>query len=164
MTTTPEDAAAMFDLPPLPASSQSAESSAQAAEAALAAELASTMESGDDVADDAPDSRTKLRVKVSWPARMQLPDGHVIELKVRDISEGGVGLVSNEHIPACTVVNFAMGVPPIAEGGRVTQVEGTIKTTYTRVQGSEILCGGTWAQVPSAGLELVNTWIKRLRG
>ena len=162
MTTTPEDAAAMFDLPPLPASSQSAESTTEAAEAALAAELASTIETGG-VAADAPDSRTKLRVKVSWPARMQLPDGHVIELKVRDISEGGVGLMSGEHIPACTVVNFAMDVPPLNEGGKMTQVEGTIKTTYTAVHGSEILCGGTWVQVPSPGLELVNMWIKRLR-
>ena len=162
MTTPPEDAAALFDLSPLPASSQSAESTAQAEEAALAAELASAIESGD-FAADAPDSRTKLRVKVSWPARMQLLDGRVIELKVRDISEGGVGLMSDEPLPACTVVNFAMGVPPLDEGGEMTQVEGTIKTTYTLVHGAEILCGGTWVQMPSAGLELVNLWIERLR-
>src|SRR4051794_32458397 len=100
MTTSPEDAAAMFDLPPPPASSQSATeaaeaaAAAEAAEAELAAELALTIESGG-VAADAPDSRTDLRVKVSWPARMQFPDGRVIELVVRDVSEGGVGLVSD---------------------------------------------------------------------
>ena len=163
-TTPPEDVAAMFDLAPLPASSQSAESTTEAteaAEAALAAELASTIESGG-VAGDAPDSRTDLRVQVSWPARMQLPDGHVIELKVRDISEGGVGLMSDEHIPARTVVNFEMGVPPLDEGGKITPVKGTIKTTYTVALGSEILCGSAW-QVPPAGLELVSLWIKRLR-
>jgi hypothetical protein len=162
MTTPPEDAAALFDLPPLPASSPLAESIAQGAEAELAAELASTIESGG-FADDAPDSRTRLRVKVSWPARMRLLDGRIIELKVRDISEGGVGLMSDEHIPACTVVNFAMDVPSLDEGGKTTQLEGTIKTTYTRDNGSEILCGGTWVQVPSTGQELVNRWIKRLR-
>jgi len=168
MTTPPDDAAALFDLPPLPASSQSAREAAaaaeaaEAAEAALAAELASTIESGG-FAADAPDSRARLRVKVSWPARMQLPGGRVIEVKVRDISEGGVGLMGNEHIPACTVVNFAMGVPPLDEGGKVTSVKGTIKTTYTAVHGSEVLCGGTWMQMPCAGLELVNRWIERLR-
>lgn len=163
-TTPPEDVAAMFDLPPLPASPQSADSTteaAEAAEAALAAELASTIESGG-VAGDAPDSRTDLRVKVSWPARMQLPDGQVIELKVRNISEGGVGLVSDEHIPAYTVVNVEMGVPPLDEGGKITPVKGTIKTTYTVANGSEILCGSTW-QGPPAGLELLSGWIKRLR-
>jgi hypothetical protein len=165
MTTPPDDAAAMFDLPPLPVQSQPAGSTAEAveaAEAALAAELASTIDA-EDVASDAPDSRRALRVKVSWRARMQLPDGRVIELKVRDISEGGVGLTSDEHIPARTVVKFAMGVPPLDTGGQVTPVKGTIKTTYTAVHGSEFLCGGTWVQVPPAGLELVSMWIKRLR-
>ena len=159
-TTPPEDVAAMFGLPPLAASSQSTTEAAEAAEAALAAELASTIESGD-FAADAPDSRTDLRVKVSWLARMQLPDGPIIELKVRDISEGGVGLMSNEHIPAYTGVSFEMDVPPLNEGGKITPVKGMLNTTYTVVHGSEIFCGGTW-QVPPAGLELVKLWIKRL--
>jgi hypothetical protein len=161
MTTSPEDAAAMFDLPPPPALSPSDKPTLEAEEAALAAELASTIESGG-VADDAPDSRTELRVKVSWPARMQLPEGRVIELKVRDISEGGVGLTSIDDIPARTVVNFAMDVPPLDEGGKLTPIEGTIKTTYTVAHGSEILCGGAWVQMPPAALELVNRWIRRL--
>ena len=166
-TTPPDDVAAMFDLPSLPASSQSTQSTTEAAEAveaaeaALAAELASTIESGG-VATDAPDSRTNGRVQVSWPARMQLPNGHVIELKVRNISEGGVGLMSEEHIPGYTVVNFEMGVPPLDEGGKITLVKGTIKTTYTVAHGLETLCGGTW-QEPPAGLELVKMWIKGLR-
>ncbi len=163
MSTPPEDVAALFDLPPLPESSRSTTEAADAAEAAaLAAELASTIEAGG-VAADAPDSRTNLRVKVSWPARMQLPNGRVIELKVRDISDSGVGLMSDEDIPACTVVDFEIGVPQPDEGGKITPVKGTIKTTYTVVQGSSILCGGTW-QAPPAGLELVNMWIRRLRG
>lgn len=162
--TSPDDVAAMFDLPPLPEATQSTAEAAdaiEAAEAALAAELASTIESGG-VAADAPDSRTDLRVNVAWPARMQLPNGRVIELEVRNISEGGVGLMSGEPIPADTVVNFEMGVPPLDEGGEVTPVKGTIKTTYTVAHGSESLCGGTW-QVPPAGLEIVNLWIKGLR-
>ncbi len=152
----------MFDLPP--ESSPSAESTteaAEAAEAALAAELAATIESGG-VATDAPDSRTDLRVNVSWPARMRLPDGRVIELTVRNISEGGVGLTSAEDIPARTVVDFEMDVPRPDDGARITPVKGTIKTNYTVVHGSEIRCGGKW-QAPPAGLELVTRWIARLR-
>ena len=163
-TTRPEDVDAMFDLPPTPEASQSTADAAdalEAAEAALAAELASTIESGG-VATDAPDSRTDPRVQVSWPARMQLPDGQVIELEVRDISQGGVGLMSDEPIPADTVVNFEMAVPPLDEGGESTPVKGTIKTTYAVAHGSEILCGATW-QAPPAGLDLVNVWIERLR-
>lgn len=162
-TTPPEDIAAMFDLAPLAEPARSAESiteAAEAAEAALAAELASTIESGG-VAGDAPDSRTDLRVDVAWPARMQLPNGRVIELKVRNISEGGVGLMSDEDIPDRTVVNFEMDVPQAHHGGKILPVGGTIKTTYTVVHGSDRLCGGTW-QVPPADLDLVNMWIQRL--
>ena len=162
-TTPPDDVAAMFDLPPLPAETQSATEAAEAAEAALAAELAAelaaTIESGG-VADDAPDSRTDLRVGVAWPARMHLPDGRAIELTVRNVSEGGVGLMSDEHIPARTVVYFEIDVPPLDEGGKITPVKGTIKTTYAVDNGSSILCGATW-QAPPAGLELVKMWIRK---
>jgi hypothetical protein len=162
MTTSPEDVAALFDLPPLPDASESTESTTEAAEAALAAELASTIESGG-FAADAPDSRTDLRVKVSWPARMRLPDGRVIGLQVRDISESGVGLTSDEDLPACTVVDFEMDVPHRDEDGEATPVTGTIKTTYTVAHGAQILCGGTW-QAPPAGVELLSMWIDWLRG
>lgn len=159
-TTPPDDVAAMFGLEPLPEAPQPSAADLEAAEAALAAELASAFESGG-VAADAPDSRTDLRVDVSWPARMQLPDGRVLELQVRNVSEGGVGLTSAKQIPSRTVVNFEMDVPPLDEGGRTTPVKGTIKTTYAVESGSRILCGGTW-QAPPAGLELVARWIKRL--
>ena len=160
-TTPPEDIDDMFDLPPLPESAQPAESTLEAAEAALAAELAATLDP-DGVAGDAPDSRTNLRVAVSWPARMRLPDGRVIDLRVRNISEGGVGLTSAEPIPAHTVVDFEMRVPPLDEGDESTTVTGTIKTTYTVAQGAEILCGSTWQAAP-VGLEFVSRWIERLR-
>jgi hypothetical protein len=166
MTTSPEDAAAMFDLPPLPASPPAARPSMEDEEAALAAalaaELESTIESGG-VAADAPDSRTDLRVRVSWTARMQLPDGRLIGLRVRDISQGGVGLASDEHMPACTVVNVELAVPPLDEGGRMALVQGTIKTTYTADHGAEFRGGATWVQLSPAGRELVNLWIERLR-
>jgi hypothetical protein len=159
-TTSADDVAAMFDLPPS-VEEPPASSTLEAEEAALAAELAATIESGG-FAADAPESRTNLRVDVSWPARMQLPDGHRIELEVRNISEGGVGLTSGQPIPAYTVVAFEMDVPPRGAGGAVTPVTGTIKTTYTVARGSQILCGGIW-QAPPAGLDLVTGWIERLR-
>jgi len=162
----PDDVAAWFDLPPPAAAQSSAEAAdaleaLDAAEAALAAELAAEIGHGG-VAADAPDSRTDLRVQVAWPARMQLQDGQVIDLQVRNISERGVGLVSAEHMPANTVVHFEMDVPPLGAGGATTLVKGVIQTTYTVARGAEILCGGTW-QVPPDDLELVNRWIQGLR-
>ena len=164
-TTPPDDVAAMFDLPPEPSQSTeeaaAALAAAEAAEAALAAEIALAMASGG-FAEDAPDSRTDHRVPVSWPARMRLPDGSIVDLHVRNVSHGGVGLTSDAHIPAYTVVDFEMGAPPLDGGGAAMPVKGTIKTTYTVVQGGKVLCGGTW-QAPPVGMELVRTWIRRLR-
>lgn len=168
-STPPEVVAAMFDLDlePPPATTASDEAAAEAAaameaaEAALAAEIAATLESGG-FAVDAPESRIDLRVAVSWPARMRLPGGRVIEVQVRNVSQGGVGLGSDQPVPARTVVDFEMHAPPLDEGGPATRVVGTIKTTYTVVQGTRTLCGGTW-QAPPAGREVVARWIERLR-
>jgi len=164
MTTSPEDAAALFDLaPPQAAAPSSAETedALAAAEAALAAEFAGTL-SSDAVASDAPDARTDLRVQVSWPARMHLPGGRVVGLQVRDISERGVGLASDDAIPAHAVVDFEMDVPAADGLGALTTVKGRIKTTYTIAQGSKTLGGGVWGQVPAGELELVKAWIERL--
>ena len=162
--TPPDDVAAMFDLPPLPGQPAGSNAEALAAEeAALAAELAASLESGD-FADDAPDSRTVLRIDVAWPARMHLAGGRVIDLRLRNVTQAGVGLVSDQPMPADTVVRFEMDVPALAASGPVTTLAGTIKTTYTVVQGGRVLCGGTWVQAPDAGLELVAQWIARLRG
>lgn len=166
-TTPPEDIDDLFGLEPVPDASPSAEQAAAAAaaaaaqEAALAAELEAVIASGG-VSGDAPDSRTDHRVKVSWPARMQLPDGRVVELQVRDISHGGVGLMSGEQIPARTIVNFEMDVPRPDAGGSSTPVKGVVKTTYTVAEGSGVRGGASWED-PPAGLELVSVWIKRLR-
>ncbi|MGN6527043.1 MAG: PilZ domain-containing protein [Burkholderiaceae bacterium] len=167
----PEDVAALFDLPPpLPDAAASTESALEvtdAAEAALAAEMAAELAATTGamgVAADAPDSRTGRRVEVSWPARMRLPGGRIIALRVRDVSEAGVGLASEEPIPADTVVDLEMTVPPLTGSGGGTSVAAAIRTTYTVAQDSAILCGGTWMRLPPASRALVDGWIARLRG
>ena len=109
------------------------------------------------------DARKEHRVKVSWPARVQLPGGKVVELRVRDLSESGVGLVSDLHIPASTVLNFAMGVPGLNEPTKITPVTGTIRTTYVVLQGPDLCCGGTWVSLPADSRDLLDKWIRRLR-
>jgi hypothetical protein len=100
---------------------------------------------------------------VSWPARVQLPNGRVVDLRVRDLSESGVGLLTNASIPANTVLNFAMGVPGLHETTKITPVSGTIKTTYLVVQGPDLCCGGMWVSLPEPSRELLQKWIRRLR-
>jgi hypothetical protein len=145
MSTSPEDIDALFDLPP---------------SAAAPTKPASPLPG---IASAPSESRREHRVKVSWPARVQLPSGRVVELRVRDLSESGVGLLTEHHIPAATVMNFAMGVPALDDGGGITPVAGTIKTTYVVVTGPDLVCGGTWVSLPSQGRELLDKWIRKLR-
>jgi hypothetical protein len=142
MSTPPEDIDAMFDVPAPPAPLRPASPLPGAA---------------------SPDARRELRVKVSWPARVQLPSGKVIELRVRDLSESGLGLVTSSHIPPSTVLNFAVGVPGLNEPTRITPVTGTIRTSYVVVQGADLCCGGTWVSLPAESRELLDKWIRRLR-
>lgn len=109
------------------------------------------------------EARSEPRVKVAWPARVQLPNGKVVELRVRDLSESGIGMLTDVHIPPDTVLNFAMGVPGFHEATKITPVSGTIKTTYVVVQGRDLVCGGTWVSLPSDSRELLDKWIRRLR-
>jgi hypothetical protein len=144
MSTPPEDIDALFDLPApgapvLPASPLPGLPSFSA------------------------DSRKEHRVKVSWPARVQLLNGRVVELRVRDLSESGVGLLTEQHIPPATVLNFVVAVPSPNEGGTMTPVAGTIKTTYVVIKGVDLFCGGTWVQLPANGRDLLDKWIRRLR-
>ena len=144
MTTPPEDVDALFDAPAPPAPVQPVNPILGAAPASA-------------------DSRKEHRVKVSWPARVQLPSGKVLELRVRDLSESGMGLVTTQHIPPSTVLNFAVGVPGLHDPAKITPVTGTIKTTYVVVKHDELMCGGMWVSLPPDGRELLDKWIRRLR-
>jgi hypothetical protein len=142
MTTPPEDADALFDAPappPTPVFPTAAPSATSA------------------------DGRREPRFKVAWPARVQLPNGKVVELRVRDLSDSGVGLLTTTNIPANSVLNFAMGVPGLNEATKIVPVTGTIKTTYMVVQGPDIYCGGTWVALPQDSREMLTKWMRRLR-
>ena len=142
MTTPPEDVDALFDAP---------------------APSSPVVTSSPPFGAAPSEGRKEHRVKVSWPARVQLPNGKVIELRVRDLSESGVGLVTESHIPPSTVLNFAMGVPGLHEPTKITPVTGTIKTTYVVVQGRDLCCGGMWVSLPPDSRDLLDHWIRRLR-
>jgi hypothetical protein len=164
MTTTPEDADALFDLatpavspPPAPATAN-----ANATATATAPPGDATPSSRAGLPNIVTELRKEQRVKVSWPARVQLANGRVVELRVRDLSDGGVGLLTPVTIPSGMTLNFAMGVPALDDPARLTPVTGTLRTTYSVLQGSDIHCGGTWAQLAPEARELLDKWIRKL--
>lgn len=153
MPTTPEDADALFDLS---TSETPAAADANAASSTGASEPGAPPQVGTDY-------RKENRVKVSWPARVQLPDARVIDLRVRDLSDTGVGLVTPVHLPSGATLNFAVGVPGLADLSKITPVAGTVRTSYCVLQGNDIHCGGTWVQIAPEARELIGRWLRKLR-
>jgi hypothetical protein len=114
-------------------------------------------------AKPADDHRKESRVRASWQARVLLASDRIVELNVFDLSESGIGLISEVGIPAHTVLNIALAVPGLNDPHRITPVSGTIKTTHMTVRGHYIHCGGLWVEIPTASRDLINQWVRRLR-
>ncbi|MCK9689308.1 hypothetical protein [Scleromatobacter humisilvae] len=109
------------------------------------------------------DNRKESRVRADWRARVLLASDRIVELNVYDLSESGIGLISEVGIPAHTVLNIALAVPGLNDPNRITPVTGAIKTTHMTVRGHYIHCGGLWVEIPTASRDLVNQWVRRLR-
>ena len=109
------------------------------------------------------DHRREPRVRASWQARVLLASDRIIEMNLFDLSEGGIGLVTEIGIPAHSVLQIALAVPGLSDASRITPVSGTIKTTHMTVKGHYIHCGGTWVEIPTASRDLINQWVRRLR-
>jgi len=109
------------------------------------------------------DNRKETRVRANWPARVLLGGNRIVELHVFDLSESGIGLISELGIPAHTELRLALAVPGINDSARITPVTGTIKTTHMTVRGHDVHCGGTWVSLPSASRDLITQWVRKLR-
>lgn len=109
------------------------------------------------------DARKEVRVKVKWAARVQLPNGNVVEMRVCDISEGGIGLAGEVGIPPNSLLTCAVAVPGLNNSTQVTAIVGTIKTTHCTVRGLDLVYGGTWVRNDAGAQDLLKKWIRRLR-
>lgn len=110
------------------------------------------------------EARQEVRVKVKWMARVQLLNGAVVEMRVCDISENGIGLVGEVGITANSVLTCAVAVPGLNDPTQITAVVGTIRTTHATVRGLDLIYGGTWVKNDDSGQDLLKKWIRRLRG
>ena len=109
------------------------------------------------------DSRKESRVRANWQARLLLANDRIVELNVFDLSESGIGLISEVGIPAHAVLQIALAVPGLHDPGKITPVSATIKTTHVTVRGHYIHVGGMWVQISTDARDLVNQWVRRLR-
>ncbi len=109
------------------------------------------------------EARREQRVKVVWPGRIQLPNGQVMNGKVRDISESGVGLAMPSSVPHGAILPFAMGTPGLEDPKAILAISGTIKVVYVVLQHGDFQVGAVWQQISDLHRDIVGRWLRRLR-
>jgi hypothetical protein len=109
------------------------------------------------------DTRREVRMHVKWAARALLADGRVVPMNVRDISERGVGLVSERPIPQHATLRVAVSVPDLHTPGRFTTVIGSVKTAHITVSGPDLIYGGVWQALEGNGSEIIRKWVLKLQ-
>ncbi|MEY4907914.1 MAG: hypothetical protein RL260_1632 [Pseudomonadota bacterium] len=108
------------------------------------------------------DSRKEPRFSVTWRGRLTLPDGQVQEVRVRDISEKGVGLLADFPLPSNTVMWLVLGVPDLKDMARIMAVPVRINSAYVVMQSHDFRVGGTWIDLSDSVRALLQDWIRKL--
>lgn len=108
------------------------------------------------------DHRKEPRFSVTWRGRLTLPDGQVHEVRVRDISEKGVGLLSEVPLPGNTVMRLVLGVPDLKDMTRIMAVPVQINSAYVVMQSHDFRVGATWIDLGEAVRTLLQDWIRKL--
>ncbi len=109
------------------------------------------------------ENRTEPRYLVSWRAHVQLPNGQMVEVRVKDISESGMGMISDYAVPSSRVLDITVGVPDLTDPSRLLAVPGRASIAFSVMQGHDFRVGVRWAELSPAAQELWRTWVRRLR-
>lgn len=108
------------------------------------------------------DHRKEPRHSVTWRGRLTLPNGEVTEVRVRDISDQGVGLLCERPVPGHTILSLLLGVPDLGDLSRIMAVPVEIDTAYVVMQGHDFRVGGLWVELTPPVRELIQAWIRKL--
>jgi hypothetical protein len=109
------------------------------------------------------DQRREPRVPVVWPGRIDLGGGQSMEVRVRDISESGVGLRCDRPIPIDSRLNVTLGVPDLNDPKRLQAVPGALRVMFVVMAGDEWRVGCQWLELSPAGRALMQQWLQRTR-
>ncbi|HQY08658.1 MAG: PilZ domain-containing protein [Burkholderiales bacterium] len=109
------------------------------------------------------DERREPRYNVAWRAFVDLPGGTRVEAKVRDISESGIGLLTDFALPTMSTVQLTLGVPDLHDPTRVLAVPGTLKVMFVVMQGHDFRLGGVWANLGPPAQQFLHQWVRKLR-
>lgn len=109
------------------------------------------------------DDRKEPRLPVSWRGQITMPNGMRDNVRIRDISESGVGMLSPSPVPNQSLITVTMGVPDLTDPSRSVSVTGQLRVAFVVIQGHDYRIGGQWADLPAALRDMLKQYIKRSR-
>ncbi|MDP4300663.1 PilZ domain-containing protein [Leptothrix discophora] len=112
---------------------------------------------------DSIDNRREPRYPVAWPARLRIATGQEIDVKVRDLSDNGIGLRSDHPIPQRDRFELVLGVPDLLDPRRLQAVPGTMSVAFLVMSHGEWRLGGTWADLTPPARKLLDQWIQKIK-
>lgn len=109
------------------------------------------------------DQRREPRVPVTWPARLDLGGGQMLDVRVRDISESGIGLRCDRPIGVNSRLHATLGVPDLDDPKRLQAVPCTLTIMFVVMSGDEWRVGGQWLELSPQARALMRQWMQRSR-
>ena len=100
---------------------------------------------------------------VAWPARLELGPGRTLDVKVRDISESGLGLRCEQPLPERAKLQIVVGVPDLHDPTRLQAVPGLVCLVFVVMSGHEWRLGAQWLEIGEPARLLLKQWITKLR-
>ena len=107
------------------------------------------------------EARKEVRTRVNWRARVLLPPG-ILEVRLRDLSASGVGLIGSHNVRRDATLTIAIAVPSLNEPGKFSPISGKIKVSHCTIRGADISFGGVWVELASDARGLLQEWLRRL--
>jgi hypothetical protein len=94
---------------------------------------------------------------------LKLPNGRIVELRVKDISDSGMGLVATKAVPsAADTLEVRVRVPDPGSPAQTVDVAGTVKVAYVAMRGYEFAVGVTWVERKETDRELLSRWMRKM--
>lgn len=116
------------------------------------------------VTDQSPfQHRSEPRYRVSWRGRLQVGDAPPVDIRVKDISTRGVGVVVDQLFAVGTIAIVNLRVPDPTGANQALDVAGRARVAFCSVVGRDVRMGLIWLDPVAEVASVIDLWLRKLR-
>ena len=105
------------------------------------------------------EARSQRRARANWAARLITATGEVAIGKVCDVGEGGIGLMSDVHMPVGTLIDVALAVPRLGDASRSVPVRCRVRVAFCAFVGEQSRMGVQFTALPMESRIAIRSYI-----